>query len=250
MLYDDPRLVALYDALNPFAPDTAFYIALAQGAADVIDLGCGTGLLACELAKRGHRVTGIDPSPEMLRVARSRPEGDEVTWIEGDARALPFVGAADLLVMTGHVAQVFLDDASLLATLTAARRAVRPGGRIAFESRNPAARAWESWTPERSMRRIEAPDGSAVDVWQERHDEPDPRATGRVAFSTHYRFVPKPGAGEIGETLSAASELRFRTRDELAQMLNRAGFAWIDWYGDWSRAPVDETSRELIAVAR
>ncbi|VXB72866.1 conserved hypothetical protein [Burkholderia sp. 8Y] len=243
-LYADPRLVALYDTLNPAGPDTAFYVALADSEAHVIDLGCGTGLLACELAKEGYRVTGVDPSPQMLKIARGRPFGDRVTWIEGDSSALPFVGAADLLLMTGHVAQVFLDDASLLATLSAARRALRPGGRIAFESRNPAARAWENWTPERSRRRIESADGRAVEVWQERHARPDPLTTGRVAFTTHARFD-----GET-ETLHAKSELRFRSRDELAHLLTRAGFAQTDWYGDWNRAPVDETSRELIAVAR
>ena len=245
MLYDDPRLVALYDVLNPFASDTAFYLALAESAEHVVDLGCGTGLLACELAKRGHRVTGIDPSPQMLRVARARPEGDKVTWIEGDASALPFVGMADLLVMTGHVAQIFLDDAALLATLKAARRAIRPGGAIAFESRNPAARAWENWTRERSLSCVEAPDGRTVEVWQELHAQPDPSTTGHAAFTTYYRFTSAPE-----DTLSATSELRFRTLDALAGLLTDAGFARIDWSGDRDRAPVDETSRELIAVAR
>lgn len=251
MLYTDPRLVALYDVLNPFAADTAFYLSLADGAAHVVDLGCGTGLLACEMAKRGVRVTGIDPSPEMLRVARARPEGDRVTWIEGDAGALPFVGGpADLLVMTGHVVQVLLDDAALLAALQAARRVLRPGGRIAFESRHPAARAWEDWTPERSMKRIEAPGGGTVEVWQERQAQPDSATTGRVAFTTHYRFLSATGGTDAAETLSARSELRFRTADALTDLLKRAGFAHIDWYGDWTRAPLDETSRELIAVAR
>lgn len=100
------------------------------------------------------------------------------------------------------------------------------------------------------MRRIEAPDETVVEVWQERRDEPDPETTGCVAFTTHYRFMPKPGTGAIGETLSATRELRFRTQHELAHLLKRVGFARIDWYGDWSRTAVDETSRELIAVAR
>jgi SAM-dependent methyltransferase len=244
-LYTDARLVALYDTLNPFAADTAFYIELAQGADRIADLGCGTGLLACELARRGYRVTGIDPSGPMLQVARHRPDGDRVTWIEGDARALAFVAPVDLLLMTGHVVQVFLEDAALLATLKAARRAVRPGGRIGFESRHPAARAWEDWTPARSLRRVSAPDGVGVEVWQALHDAPDPQSGGRAAFTTHYRF-----GGENGETLDARSELRFRTRDELSALLTQAGFADIDWYGGWDRAPLGEASRELIAVAR
>jgi SAM-dependent methyltransferase len=231
MLYSDPRIVALYDALNPFGPDTGFYLALAESAAHVVDLGCGTGLLACELAKRGYRVTGIDPSREMLKVARHRPDGDRVTWIEGDAGALAFIPPADLLVMTGHVAQIFLDDASLLKTLEAARRAVRRGGRIAFESRNPAARAWETWTQKRLV------DG--VEVWNGESSEQD----GCVTFTTHYRFAS-------GEEVSVRSELRFRTQDELAYVLTQAGFAQIEWFGDWNRAPVEDTSRELIAVAR
>jgi ribosomal protein L11 methylase PrmA len=45
-LYTDPRLVALYDTLNPRAADTAFYLALAEGKNHIIDLGCGTGLLS------------------------------------------------------------------------------------------------------------------------------------------------------------------------------------------------------------
>ncbi len=46
------------------------------------------------------------------------------------------------------------------------------------------------------------------------------------------------------------SELRFRTQAKLTRLLNQAGFMHIDWFGDWDRAPVSETSRELIAVAR
>lgn len=58
--YTDPRFVALYDTLNPFAADTSFYLELAKklSASSIIDLGCGTGLLTCELAKRGYRVVG------------------------------------------------------------------------------------------------------------------------------------------------------------------------------------------------
>jgi ubiquinone/menaquinone biosynthesis C-methylase UbiE len=240
-LYTDPRLVALYDTLNPFAADTDFYLALAEGMQRVIDLGCGTGLLACELASRGHRVIALDPAPEMLRVARLRPNGDRVQWIEGDARALALLPPADLLVMTGHVAQVFLDDTAFLNTLKAARYALRDGGALAFESRNPAARPWESWTPAQSHRLIEADGVGEVEVWQ---DDVNASPASGIRFNTVYKFKA------TGETLTSTSELRFRTQDELAAQLEAAGFRHLTWQGDWDGSAVSAASRELIVVAR
>lgn len=239
--YTDPRLAALYDALNPEGPDTAFYRALAArtGARSrIVDLGCGTGLLTCALAGDGHHVIGIDPSRDMLRIARKRDHGDHVQWIEGDATALAVLPPADLLLMTGHVAQIFLDDAAFLATLAAARHALRGGGRLAFESRDPAAQAWEDWTRDRSRRLIRDADGQSVEVWQERLF--GPTDDGRVAFDTHYRFE------STGERVSAESELRFRSQPELAALLVRAGFGELQWHDGW-----DDVSpgRELIVVA-
>jgi ubiquinone/menaquinone biosynthesis C-methylase UbiE len=239
-LYTDPRLVALYDTLNP-AADTSFYLALASAGDTVVDLGCGTGLLACELAAQGRRVIGIDPAPEMLRVARKRPGGDRVQWVEGDARALAVLPPADVLLMTGHVAQVFVDDDAFFSTLKAARYALRKGGKLAFESRNPAARAWEAWTPERSLRKITIEGIGDVEVWQ---DNVSASPDSGIRFDTFYRFLASD------EVLVSTSELRFRSQDELAAQLEHAGFSELAWYGDWDKTALSPASRELIVVAR
>ena len=62
-----------YEELNPADDDYRFYAALAsfEGVSRAVDLGCGTGKLARMLAAVTESVTGIDPDPEMLRVARS-----------------------------------------------------------------------------------------------------------------------------------------------------------------------------------
>src|SRR6266480_2179865 len=108
-MFTDPRLAALYDLINQHVEDTAFYIELARevAPADVIDLGCGTGRLALALSAHGHSVTAVDPSAPMLGVARSKPGATEVRWIEGDADDLEGLHA-DLVLLTGHVAQFFL----------------------------------------------------------------------------------------------------------------------------------------------
>jgi ubiquinone/menaquinone biosynthesis C-methylase UbiE len=238
--FTDPRLVALYDRLNPFAADTAFYmhLAAALSASSIIDIGCGTGLLACELARRGHRMTGVDPSSAMLDLARHRRDGECVQWIQGDATRLD--GArADLAIMTGHVAQVILDDEIWHATLAATHRALRPGGCLAFESRNPDARAWDAWTPQASRRQIDHPELGRVQVRQQLIEVQGEHA----AFEIHYLF--ESSAEEIVST----NELRFRTQGELRQSLTDNGFSVEHVFGDGDRQPVKPESHELIFVA-
>src|ERR1043165_6654870 len=110
--FSDPRIVALYDTLNPFADDSEFFCKQAErlGARTIIDLGCGTGLLTLELARRGHRVIGVEPSHAMLQSAWAKPGSDRVRWIEGSYERLAGL-RADMVLMTSHVAQFFLEDA-------------------------------------------------------------------------------------------------------------------------------------------
>ena len=72
--------------------------------ARVLDAGCGTGRVAVELARRGHRVTGVDSDASMLAVARRDPS---VTWVEADLATLALEDRFDLIVMAGNVV-VFL----------------------------------------------------------------------------------------------------------------------------------------------
>jgi SAM-dependent methyltransferase len=238
--FTDPRLVALYDTLNPFAADTAFYIELAAGlsASSIVDIGCGTGLLTCELARRGHRVTGVDPSSAMLDVARDRSGGERVRWIEGDASRIDDA-QADLAIMTGHVAQVILDDKSWHATLAATHGALPPGGWVAFESRNPRARPWAAWTPQASRRHVDHAAHGRVEVWYRVLEV----RSERVFYEIHYRFVSS------GEELVTKNELRFRTQAELTHSLTDIGFSVEHLFGDWGRQPVEAQSPELIFVA-
>ncbi|HEX5689022.1 MAG TPA: GrpB family protein [Roseiflexaceae bacterium] len=238
--YVNPRLVELYDLDNPRGADTDFYVDLATevGARTIVDLGCGTGLLTREFATGDRQVIGVDPSPAMLAVAQRHPGAARVRWIEGDSSAIG-TPDADLLVMTGNVAQVFLEDAEWAATLHAIHAALKPGGYLAFESRNPDDRAWERWNRAATFERIDSPYGP-MECWLELIEVGD----GRVRFAGHNIFLA------TGETLIASSELRFRSLAELTDSLYNAGFAVEHVYGDWQRGPFVRSSRTMIFVAR
>ena len=76
--FTDPRLVAAYDTLNVYEPDTQpdFYLELAREgrASTVIEVGSGTGLVLTHLALAGIDVIGLEPAERMLERARRVPE--------------------------------------------------------------------------------------------------------------------------------------------------------------------------------
>ena len=238
--YADPRLVEQYALENPRGPDADFYVSLAAelGARRIIDLGCGTGLLSRELATPGRQVVGVDPAPAMLAFARRQAGAERVQWIEGEASALG-TPEADLLVMTGNVAQEFIEDADWLATLAAIRAALRRGGHLAFESRNPEDRAWQRWNRAETYGRFESPSGP-VESWVELVSVEN----GRIGFDAHNVFLSS------GEDVVVRSELRFRSRQEISRSLAEAGFTVEHVYGGWNKEPLLASSRLMIFVAR
>ena len=210
-------------------------------------MGCGTGQLACEFAGRGHHVTGADPAAAMLAVARARPGGDRVRSIQAGAAGLATSDRYDLIVMTGHVFQLLLEDSDVRAALRVLARHLAPGGRIAFETRNPAVREWQDWNPRETRQRVEAA-GLVADV----HYDISAVTGELVTYETWFRFAGADAStdadGGSGDVV-VPDTLRFMDQGQVAAFLAEAGLTRVTWYGDWDGSPCRPASPEIIAVA-
>jgi ubiquinone/menaquinone biosynthesis C-methylase UbiE len=234
-LFGDKRLAALYDVLEVDRNDLLPYLRMIVecGARSVVDLGCGTGTFACLLAQQGLRVVGVDPAVASLEVARQKPGAERVHWIASDATVLATI-RADVVTMTGNVAQVFTSDDAWLTSLRACRKVFDDSGLLVFETRDPARAAWSEWNREASTRALRLQGGERLTTWVELMSVDLPLVSFRQVFSFDDR----------GETLVSESTLRFRSLDEIADTLTAAAFDLQE-----VRDARDRPGRELVILA-
>jgi len=234
--YEDPRLAEIYDLDNPWDQDTDFYLTLAEpGPSRVLDLGCGTGTLCCALAQRGHSVTGVDPAGPMLAIAASKPYAEKVEWIQCSAQDYRSENRFDLIVMMGHVFQILLTDEEVLAVLSTMRRHLKPGGKAAFETRNPNidwADVWGTHAPAEHT----LPDGRVRETLQITSELGE-----LISFQQQFEFPDV--------TITSSSRLRFLSRTRTEELIARSGFVISEVFGDWDLSPFEpKQSLEMIFI--
>lgn len=143
---DDPYAAdaAFYDAIHgEFRDDTGLWLSFA-GRTDqpVLEVGCGTGRIALELARSGHDVTGIDPSSAMLAIARQKAEADalDVQFIEGRATELSLEREHYGLVLLPLDVFLYCEDGEeQAALLRALGESLVFNGALAIDLPGPAA---------------------------------------------------------------------------------------------------------------
>ncbi|MDF2711286.1 MAG: Methyltransferase type 11 [Nonomuraea muscovyensis] len=234
-IFAHPRLARVYDAFDADREDLTAYLDIADelGADQVLDVGCGTGCLAVLLAGSGRAVVGVDPAAASLEVAKSKDRTGGVTWVQGDATTVPALGA-DLALMTGNVAQVFLTDHDWIRTLRGIHAALRPRGHLVFETRRPEHRAWEEWAADTSRVILDIPGSGPVEQRREVTDVSLPF----VSFRYTYRFLSD------GAVVTSDSTLRFRSRDEVESDLLAHGYRVLD-----VREAPDRPGREFVFIS-
>src|SRR3990170_2116036 len=253
-LYDP----AVYDA-STIAPvgDVDFYLELAREADAaghaVLELACGTGRVAIPIAREGVRVVGLDRSPAMLGRAREKSAGmSTVRWVEGDMRDFSLAERFGLALIPFRSFQHLLTVADQLSCLASIYRHLVPGGRLALHIFNPDIARIAGWLGPRrgSLQQLE-------------HEYRHPETGRRTKRSEQPSYRPAEQRLDVtfldeqiddeGAVISRVYrdlKLRYTFRYEMEHLFARTGFEIEALYGDFFGAPFDDTSVEMVWVAR
>ena len=211
-------------------------LALRPGAR-VLDVPCGFGRHAGELARRGYTVVGVDLSPLMLREARrAHREGGRLRFVRADMRRLAYRAEFDAVICL-FTSFGYFSERENVAALRRMARALKPGGRLLMDHRNPA---YDATLPTHSWRR---PQRGLYVLWTL---EVDRRTNVQEATWLIVRGEAARGAPQVTRK---RFRLRLWTPAQWRRHLRGAGLRLLRTYGDFKGSRFRRSSPRLLLLA-
>lgn len=247
-----------YDAWVPDWPgELDFYRELAAGVMQsggaVLEIACGTGRIAARLAREGVPMVALDRSPEMLKVAREKTRGlTNIRWVQADMRLFELEGEFGLIIIPGHSFQHLNTPDDQVVCLECIKRHLRPDGVLVIHLDHQDF-VWLGGLRGEHGGRFEPAGGFQ-----------NPKTGRQVRAFRAWSYEPASQTavsralweelGADGQVLdrweSAPVRLHCVFRYEMEHLLARVGLAVDAVYGDFNRAPLMDTSTDMLWVAR
>lgn len=237
------RYPDLYDTLHSgFRQDVDFYLRRAQGlTGPCCELACGTGRVCRALASMGHRVLGVDLSPEMIETARAHlvKQGEiagSCEFIEADMRDFVRVSAFDLTIIPLHSLSILLSTDDVLRCLRSVNESLVEEGSLILAVHNPDP-AYLARDPA-GLHHVPFQSSGATVYESSSYD------TSSQVLSLRWYLETAT------DTRRFDFSLRMFFPQELELLLHSAGFEILERYGWYDETPLVSESGTQLVVAR
>ena len=208
----------------------------------VLDLGCGTGRMTLELAKRGYDMTGIDYSLEMLDVAKNQAEklgiGERILWLCQNMCEFELYGTVDVTVACLDCINHLTDNKSVLKCFDLVHNYLIPEGLFIFDING--RHKFENTYAENSF--VMEEDGHLC-VWQNAYNDKN----GICDF--YITVFEENDDGRYSRYDEIQSEKMYTLRS-IKQLLKKSGFEFIGAYSDYNFNPATDEDERIYIAAR
>ena len=230
-VYDELVIDPCHDRWASFLHD--LWSADPEGVRSVLDLCCGTGLLAGELIERGYRVVGVDASDAMLALARKRL-GPEVELSRMTLPELAGEGVFDAAVCTFDGLNYLTPD-ELRLTMAAVALRLRPAGWLVFDLHTDGMMNFTISNP------VVAGESAGTGFVISSAVDPE---------RPHLRHHDRAHAARAGDSFSEQHRQYFHTDADVRASLQAAGFAVTAVGEEYTHEPVDASTLRATWTAR
>ena len=205
-----------------------------------LDLGCGTGKMTLELARRGHDMTGIDLSPEMLDVARERAEkeGLDILWLCQDMTDFELYGTVDVAISCLDSINHLTTNSALKQTLRLVHNYLSPDGLFIFDVNGKYK--FENIYSDRAYVMEEE---GAVCIWQNAYN-------GKTRCCDFYITLFKEEDDGSYTRYDESERERMYTLRSIKAALISSGFDFIGAYSDFDFSAATDESERIYIVAK
>lgn len=229
------RWSKIYDDLPwPEPTETVDFLEGWAGGGPVLELAIGTGRVAIPLAARGVEVEGIDTSPEMIDVLRSKETGTEITVHHGDISKFQLDRTYSMAFLVLNTIYALQSQEEQLSCFESAAGAIGPGGHFIVEAFMPDPTRFRrnSWTQVHDI-------GLGHVVIEA--DKHDPSTQQILEQHIHIRD---------GKIELFPAFLRYVWPSEMDLMARLAGFTLVERFGSWTREAFTARSGQHVSVYR
>ena len=244
----------VYDAVHSdIRDDVPFYVDLARiSGGPVLELGCGTGRVTLPIAAAGVKVTGLDLSPAMLKIAKAKADGlssdtGSLTFVEADMRSFDLQQRFSLVIVPFRGFQSLLSVPDQISTLAAIKNHLDPGGLLAFDLfvPEPGTLIQDHDVPYYLKDVTDSETGVRRILYQQsKYDHFEQIVHARIIIDE------VDVTGIVGRKLYREFSLRYSHRWEIHHLLSSCGFEDVEVFGGFDCSDLHESNEEMVWTAR